>query len=63
MSPKSKNSVQDLRNAGFTKGRTAVLLILSRQPGANIIEVVDSVRELLPRLRTMIAAGRSICRW
>jgi multidrug efflux pump len=51
-----EDSVQDLRNAGFADGRTAVLLILNRQPGANIIEVVDSVRELLPRLRTMIAA-------
>jgi multidrug efflux pump len=51
-----EDSVQDLRNAGFAEGRTAVLLILNRQPGANIIEVVDGVRALLPRLRTMIAA-------
>jgi multidrug efflux pump len=51
-----EDSVQDVRNAGYAEGKTAVLLILSRQPGANIIEVVDRVTALLPRLRAMIAA-------
>ncbi|MCC6707545.1 MAG: multidrug efflux RND transporter permease subunit [Gammaproteobacteria bacterium] len=51
-----EDSVQDVRNAGFAEGRTAVLLILSRQPGANIIEVVDRVNAMLPQLRAMIAA-------
>ncbi len=50
------DSVQDVRNAGFAEGKTAVLLILNRQPGANIIEVVDRVTALLPHLRAMIAA-------
>ena len=53
---KVADSVQDVRNAGFAEGKTAVLLILSRQPGANIIEVVDKVTALLPHLRAMIAA-------
>ncbi len=51
-----EDAVQDERNAGFAEGRTAVLLILNRQPGANIIEVVDRVSALLPQLRALIAA-------
>jgi multidrug efflux pump len=38
------DSVQDLRNAGSANGKPSVLLILNRQPGANIIETVDRVR-------------------
>ena len=48
------DSVQDLRNAGLADGKPAVLLILNRQPGANIIETVDRVRALLPQLRAQI---------
>ena len=33
-------SVQDLRNAGISNGKAAVLVILYRQPGANIIDTV-----------------------
>ncbi len=51
------DSVQDVRTYGAAKGRRAVLLILYRQPGANIIETVDSVRALLPRLRASIPAA------
>jgi len=49
------DSVQDVRNYGAANGRPSVLLILNRQPGANIITTVDHVRELLPRLRLMIS--------
>jgi multidrug efflux pump len=49
-----QDSVQDVRNYGASNGRPAVLLILNRQPGANIITTVDHVRELLPHLRAMI---------
>jgi len=48
------DSVQDIRNAGSADGKPAVLLILNRQPGANIIETVDRVRSLLPQLRASI---------
>ncbi len=48
------DSVQDVRNYGAANGKPAILLILSRQPGANIIETVDRVRALLPHLRAMI---------
>ncbi len=48
------DSVEDLRNAGSADGKPSVLLVLFRQPGANIIETVDRVRELLPELRASI---------
>ena len=44
------NSVEDLRNAGLVNGKPGVAVILSRQPGANIIKAVDGVRAELPRL-------------
>ena len=51
------DSVQDLRNAGSADGRPSVLLIINRQPGANIIETVDRVRALLPQLQASIPAA------
>ncbi len=48
------NSVQDLRNAGLANGKPAVLLILYKQPGANIIDTVDRIRALLPQLTASI---------
>ncbi len=44
------DSVQDLRNAGISNGKPAVLVLLYRQPGANIIETADRVRALMPQL-------------
>ena len=44
------DSVEDLRNAGLANGKSAVGLVLSRQPGANIIKAVDGVKAELPRL-------------
>ena len=49
--------MQDLRNAGSSNGKPSVLLIINRQPGANIIETVDRVRELLPQLRASIPSA------
>jgi multidrug efflux pump len=51
------DSVQDLRNAGLADGKPAVLMILYRQPGANIIETVDRVRATLPVLRASIPSA------
>ena len=44
------DSVEDLRNAGLVNGKPGVAVVLSRQPGANIIQAVDNVRAELPRL-------------
>jgi len=49
-----EDSQQDVRNAGLANGKPAVMMILYRQPGANIIDTVDRVRVLLPRLRASI---------
>ena len=51
------DSVQDVRNSGSANGRPAVLLIIYREPGANILEVVQRVRDLLPWLRASIPAA------
>jgi multidrug efflux pump len=50
------DSVEDLRNLGLANGKPAVLLILSRQPGANIIATVDRLKALLPSMRASIPA-------
>jgi multidrug efflux pump len=51
------DSVQDLRNAGSSNGKPSVLVIISRQPNANIIETVDKVSALLPNLRASIPSS------
>ena len=45
-----QDSVENLRNAGLSNGKPAVLIILFRQPGANIIDTVDSVKAAIPQL-------------
>ena len=50
------DAVEDLRNLGLANGKPAVLLILSRQPGANIIATVDRLKSLLPAMRASIPA-------
>ena len=49
------DGVENLRNAGLANGKPAVLIILYRQPGANIITTVDLVKGLLPQLRASIS--------
>jgi multidrug efflux pump len=51
------DSVQDLRNAGYFNGKPSVLLIISKQPGANVIETVDRIKDLLPQLQASIPAA------
>ena len=45
------DSVEDIRTAGLSNGKPAVLLVVFRQPGANIIDTVDRVQALLPQLQ------------
>jgi multidrug efflux pump len=49
-----EDSVQDLRNEGQANGEPSVLVILSRQPGANIIDTVDQVKAELPQLQAAL---------
>ncbi len=54
------DSIQDTRNAGLANGRPAVLLLINRQPGANIVTTVDRIRALLPLLRASVPADISV---
>ena len=51
------DSVQDVRNAGMTNAKPAILLMIRKLPEANIIQTVDSIREKLPELQTLIPAS------
>ena len=44
MSAEVIDSVEDLRNAGYANGKPSVLVVIFRQPGANIIDTVDRIR-------------------
>ncbi|HVR84850.1 MAG TPA: multidrug efflux RND transporter permease subunit [Planctomycetota bacterium] len=48
------DSVEDVRTAGLWQGQPAVLLVIFRQPGANIIDTVDRVRAIVPQLQAEI---------
>ena len=41
-------------NGGIANGKPAILMIIFRQPGANIIETVDRIKALLPQLQASI---------
>ena len=54
------DSVENVRNAGLANGKPSVLVILYKQPGANIIETTDRVREALPQLEASIPAAINV---
>jgi multidrug efflux pump len=51
------DSTQNIRTAGFMDGVRAVLIIIRQQPGANIIDTVDRVKQQLPFLEAVLPAG------
>jgi multidrug efflux pump len=51
-----QDSVEDLRSIGLANGKPAALLIIFRQPGANIIDAVDSIRAAMPELHALLPA-------
>ena len=48
---------EDARLAAWADETPAVLLNVQRQPGANVIEVVDRIRQLMPQLRQALPAN------
>ncbi|KQP21352.1 efflux RND transporter permease subunit [Pseudorhodoferax sp. Leaf265] len=48
------DSVENTRTVGLFNGKPAVIVLVTQEPGANIIETVDSVRRLLPELRAQL---------
>jgi multidrug efflux pump len=55
-----QDSVEDLRNLGLSNGQPSVLVILFRQPGANIIDTIDSVKAELPHLEAAMPADAAV---
>jgi len=51
---KAIDSVENTRVASWFKDKRAVILGIQRQPGANVVAVVDAVKEILPALRAQI---------
>jgi multidrug efflux pump len=51
------DSVQNVRAAGYLNGKRAVMVIIFRQPGANIIATVDRIRAQLPFIKASIPLG------
>jgi multidrug efflux pump len=54
------DSVEDVRNLGLANGQPSVLVILFRQPGANIIDTIDSVKAELPHLEAAMPADVNV---
>ena len=52
-----QDSVQDVRNAGMSRGKPAVLLLIRKTPDANVIDTVDRIRAEMPRLHEVIPAA------
>ena len=48
------DSVEDIRSGGLSNGKPAIIIIIFRQPGANIIQTVDGIRALLPQFQASI---------
>ena len=48
------DDVQDLRNLGLANSKPAVLVIVFKQPGANVIETVDAIKAAVPKLKSAL---------
>ncbi|NVJ26388.1 multidrug efflux RND transporter permease subunit [Myxococcus sp. AM011] len=51
------NNVEDVHSLGLANGKQAVLLVVFKEPGANVIDTVDAIREILPVLQAQMPAG------
>src|SRR6201997_4686941 len=54
------DSVENVRTLGLSNGKPAVMMIVYRQPGANIIQMVDRVKALMPQLRASVSPAIDI---
>jgi len=48
------NGVENINTLGLFNGQPAIIVLITRQPGANVIETVDGVRALLPTLQAQL---------
>jgi multidrug efflux pump len=54
------DSVEDIRNLGLSNGKPGVIIVIFRQPGANMIETADRVKNTLPWLRASISPAMKL---
>ena len=54
------DSVENVRTLGLSNGKPAVMMIVYRQPGANIIQMVDRVKALMPQLKASVSPAIDI---
>ena len=54
------DAVEDIHTAGLANGKPAVVIIVWRQPGANIVGTVDRVRAALPLLQASIPTAATL---
>src|SRR3984885_2194319 len=52
-----QDSVENIRATGFLNGKPCILLIVFRQPGANIIDTVDRIRDAIPSLKASVPSA------
>lgn len=57
---KINESVEDIRNAGLSNGKPAVMLVIFKEPNANVINTVDQIKKILPQLEHNISAAINI---
>ncbi|WP_168403223.1 multidrug efflux RND transporter permease subunit MdtC [Erwinia amylovora] len=51
------DSVENVRNAGMSNARPAVLVVIRKSPQANVIDTIDRIRDEVPQLRKTIPAA------
>jgi multidrug efflux pump len=56
----AKDDAENIRLAAWANGSSAVIVNIQRQPGTNIIEVVDRIQHLLPQLQEGLPADLSV---
>ncbi|MFT3775512.1 MAG: multidrug efflux RND transporter permease subunit [Minicystis sp.] len=54
------DGVENSELAGWADGDRAIILNVQRQPGANVIQVADRVKALLPELLTVLPSGVNV---
>lgn len=54
------DSVEDLKKIGLKNGKPSILLIINKQPAANVIETVDQVKALMPELEAALPNGANL---
>ncbi|MCC6610652.1 MAG: multidrug efflux RND transporter permease subunit [Burkholderiales bacterium] len=55
-----RDSVEDVRNSGEFNGRPAVLIIVSREPNANILDTVQRIKDEFPFLEASLPAAMEL---